>query len=179
MSLTEQQACRILEVTPATLKMFVATHRLGVTRKRTIRGVLVSYATAEVAALKREIQKDEEHFRTHYERERASSDSFEPELVENENGAAKHNGRNSFVPASTPVLERLLLLLEALTPSEHPKVAIERKLLLTLPEAAAYSGLSEVKLNQAVRSGKLKARKDLGKGYRIKRSDIEAFVKSL
>jgi excisionase family DNA binding protein len=58
-------------------------------------------------------------------------------------------------------------------------VAIERKLLLTLPEAAAYSGLSEAKLNQAVRTGKLKARKDLGKGYRIKRSDVEAFVKSI
>jgi excisionase family DNA binding protein len=139
---------------------------------------------AEVEALKREIQKDEERVRTRYDRARASYDLFEPELVDpelvdNENGSAKHNGRNSFVPASAPVLERLLLLLEALTPSEHPRVAIERKLLLTLPEAAAYSGLSEVKLNQAIRSGKLKARKDLGKGYRLKRSDVEAFVKSI
>ena len=179
MSLTEQQACKLLDVTPATLNMYVATHRLDVTRKRTIRGVVVSYDMAEVEALKREIQKDEEHVRTRYDRARASYDSFEPVLVENENGSAKHNGRDSFVPASAPVLERLLLLLEALTPSEHPRVAIERKLLLTLSEAAAYSGLSEVKLNQAIRSGKLKARKDLGKGYRLKRSDVEAFVKSI
>lgn len=179
MSLTEQQACKLLEVTPATLNMFVATHRLGVSRKRTIRGVVVSFARAEVEALKKEIQKDEEHFRTHYQREHASYDTFEPELVEHENGSAKHNGRNSFVPASAPVLDRLLVLLEALTPNEHPRVPIERKLLLTLPEAAAYSGLSEVKLNEAVRAGKLHARKNLGKGYRIKRSDIEAYVKSI
>jgi excisionase family DNA binding protein len=179
MSLTEQQACKLLEVTPATLNMYVATNRLSVTRKRTIRGVVVSYARAEVEALKKELQEDDEHFRTHYERARASYDTFEPELVENENGSAKHNGRYSFVPASAPVLDRLILLLEALTPNGHPRVAIERKLLLTLPEAAAYSGLSEVRLNQAVRTGKLKARRDLGKGYRIKRSDIEAFVKSI
>ena len=179
MSLTEQQACKLLEVAPATLNMFVATHRLGVTRKRTIRGVVVSYERAEVEALKREIQKDEEHFRTHYERAHASSATFEPELVDNENGSAKHNGRNSFVPASAPVLDRLLVLLEALTPSEHPRVAIERKLLLTLPEAAAYSGLSEAKLNEAIRAGKLSARKNLGKGHRLKRSDVEAFVKSI
>jgi len=179
MSLTEQQACKLLGVTPATLNMYVATHRLNVTRKRTIRGVVVSYARAEVEALKKEIQKDEELFRTRYERASAPYDSFEPELVDNENGSAKNNGRDSFVTASDSVLDRLLLLLEALTPSGHPRVAIERKLLLTLPEAAAYSGLSEARLNQAVRTGKLKARKDLGKGYRIKRSDVEAFVKSI
>ncbi len=59
------------------------------------------------------------------------------------------------------------------------QACIERKLLLTLPEAAAYSGLSEVKLNQAVRTGRLTDRKDLGKGYRLKRSEVEALVKSI
>jgi excisionase family DNA binding protein len=58
-------------------------------------------------------------------------------------------------------------------------VPIEKKLLLTLPEAAGYSGLSEAKLNDAIRAGKLSARKNLGKGYRIKRSDLESYVKSL
>jgi hypothetical protein len=123
MSLTEQQACRLLEVTPATLNMYVATRRLAVTRKRTIRGPVLYYDETEVEALKKEVQKDEEDIRARYERARASSSLFEAELVDNENASAHANGRNSFVPASAPVLERLLLLLGRLTPSEHPQGA--------------------------------------------------------
>lgn len=179
MAITEQQACRLLQVTPITLNMYVATRRLSVTRKRTIRGLVVSYDETEVKALKKELQDDEEFVRRQYVHGYSSSKTAEAEFVDVETDPPFGNGTNSSVSASAPLIERLLLLLEGLTPSDHPKVAIEKKLMLTLAEAAAYSGLSEARLGEAIRAEKLKARKDLGKGYRIKRADIEAFISSI
>jgi excisionase family DNA binding protein len=177
--LNEQQACKLLQVTAATLNLYVAKGRLNVTRTRTIRGRVVSYSRAEVEALRRELQEEEEYINKRYGRAKSSSKTVEAELIDVEGDSIRAQGTASFVPASAPVIERLILLLERLTPGDHPAVAIEKKLLLTLGEAAAYSGLSEVKLNEAVRAGKLNARKDLGKGYRIKRSDIERYINSL
>jgi excisionase family DNA binding protein len=177
--LTEEQACKILQITPATLNLYVAKGRLTATRTRSIRGRVVSYSKTEVEALKRELQHEEAYIREQYERAKYSHKTVEAELVDGEGNSTDVRGATSFVPASAPVIERLILLLERLTPNEHPKVAIEKKLLLTMGEATAYSGLSEVKLNQAIRAGKLDARKDLGKGYRVKRSDIESYIKSL
>jgi excisionase family DNA binding protein len=179
MHLTEQQACRLLQVTPATLSVYVATRRLNVTRKRTIRGLVVSYDQREVEALSRELHEDQEYIRTRFGQGKSSRHTVEAELVDFESDSTDAQETNSFVPTSAPVIERLLILLEGLTPSGRPTVALEKKLLLTIGEAAAYSGLSEVKLNKAIRAGELSARKDLGKGHRIKRSDIERYVKSL
>jgi excisionase family DNA binding protein len=107
---------------------------------------------------------------------------FEPELVGVDftaEGNGNGNGTNSSIPASAPVIERLVSLLEGLTPGDKPRVPIERKLLLTLPEASAYSGVSEIRLNAAIRAGHLGARKDLGRGQRIKRTDLEEYIRSL
>jgi hypothetical protein len=73
MSRTEQQACTLLEVTPATLSVYVATRRLHVTRRRTIRGLVVSYDKTEVERLKREIQEDQEYVRKQIGRDKHSS----------------------------------------------------------------------------------------------------------
>ena len=180
MPLTEEQVCRLLHLTPATLSFYVAKLRLSVTRKRTIRGLVVTYDENEVRELKREIHADHEFVRQHYAATRSSAKTVEAEIVEPEAGYHGHNnGANSSIPTSAPVIERLLTLLEGLTPRGDLRVAIERKLILTLAEAAAYSGLSEARLTEAIRSDELKARKDLGRGYRIKRLDLEAYVKSL
>ena len=180
MPLTEQQACRLLRVTPATLKVYVAMQRLTVTRKRSIRGSVVSYDEKEVKALRRELEADEEFIRKQYVAPKPSAKTVEAEIVEPEAGYhGRSSGAASSIPAEAPVIERLIRLLERLTPTGHPAVAIQSKLVLTLAEAAAYSGLSEPKLNEAIRTGELKARKDLGRGYRIKRLDVETYVKSL
>lgn len=57
-------------------------------------------------------------------------------------------------------------------------VGIENKLLLSLDEAAALSGVSRVQLNTARRDGKLKARR-MGRSYKVRREDLELFVTSL
>jgi excisionase family DNA binding protein len=61
---------------------------------------------------------------------------------------------------------------------QKPAVAIADKPLLKLDEAAALTGLSRQLLRQAIEDGKLKGR-IIGRGFRIKREDLDAFIKTL
>ena len=80
--------------------------------------------------------------------------------------------------------ERLIAALEALRPRQLPAAPaatlsdIAHKLMLTLPEAAALSNLSRNHLRQAIKTGTLKAQK-IGRGWRIKRADLDAYVSAL
>ncbi len=57
-------------------------------------------------------------------------------------------------------------------------VAVENKPLLKLDEAAALTGLSRQILRDAVKAEELKA-KLIGRAYRIKRDDLDEFIKNL
>jgi excisionase family DNA binding protein len=67
-------------------------------------------------------------------------------------------------------LERLVAALSA--------VPVADKLLLTLPEVQALTGLSRGILKEAIKAGKLKA-KIIGKSYRVKRGDVENFISKI
>lgn len=57
-------------------------------------------------------------------------------------------------------------------------VPISEKLLLTLDEAAELSGLSAARLRAAIGEGTLQGAK-IGRGWKIKKSDLKIFVKDL
>jgi excisionase family DNA binding protein len=57
-------------------------------------------------------------------------------------------------------------------------VAVENKPLLKLDEAAALTGLSRQILRKAIDSEELKG-KIIGRAYRIKRDDLDEFIKNL
>ena len=50
--------------------------------------------------------------------------------------------------------------------------------MLTLADCAALSSLSEHHLSEAVKAGRLKG-KIIGRGYKVKRVDLNAYVKRL
>jgi len=87
-------------------------------------------------------------------------------------------------PAADSALDRLAVALAALRPAvptsaPYLSVAdIAHKLMLSLPEAATLSGLSRNHLREAIRNGELKSRK-MGRGWRIKRADLESYVEGL
>jgi excisionase family DNA binding protein len=62
--------------------------------------------------------------------------------------------------------------------SHHVIVPLADKLTLNLQEAAALSGLSKQRLRDAIREKKLKAQ-IIGRGWRVKRDDLEAYIKKL
>lgn len=72
--------------------------------------------------------------------------------------------------------ELLASLLESRNTS--PAVRPSEKLTLTLRDAALLSGLSRGYLLEAIKAGKLRAEKR-GRGWNIKRSDLEKWIESL
>ncbi len=70
-------------------------------------------------------------------------------------------------------------MLAAFTAIAQP-ARLSEKLLLSLPEAAALSGIPVDKLRSAVKSRRLKAIADIGRGLgKIRRSDLDAYVRKL
>jgi excisionase family DNA binding protein len=50
--------------------------------------------------------------------------------------------------------------------------------MLTLPEASTLSNLSRGHLRDAIRGGRLKA-KIIGRGWRVKRADLDLYIRTL
>jgi excisionase family DNA binding protein len=72
------------------------------------------------------------------------------------------------------------ILRQAVTPQQTPvvNVSIADKPLLKLNEAAALTGLSRDTLRTAIDTKKLKG-KMIGKAFRIKRDDLDEYIKKL
>jgi excisionase family DNA binding protein len=66
----------------------------------------------------------------------------------------------------------------ALGGSNKSTLSIGEKIILTLDDAAALTSLSKHTLREKIKTGKLKAR-IIGRGYKIKRSDLDAFAAEL
>ena len=78
------------------------------------------------------------------------------------------------------VIDKLSSIIEGLLArgETQPSVPIADKLLLTVSEAQALTGLSKDVLRDAIQEGSLKA-KVIGRSWRIKRRDLEQYVASL
>jgi excisionase family DNA binding protein len=73
---------------------------------------------------------------------------------------------------------RYAAVLDAVEAHRKPRAELSDKLLLTLPECAALTGLSRGVLRAAIDTGDLKA-KQIGRAWRVKRSDLEAWIKKI
>jgi excisionase family DNA binding protein len=78
----------------------------------------------------------------------------------------------------TPDSRREFARMIAEAVATKPVFSLADKLTLSLIEASQLSGLSRGHLRQAIDEKKLKAR-IIGKGWRVKRSDLDAYVKKL
>ncbi len=85
------------------------------------------------------------------------------------------NDRN--VLARNFTLEFLEVFRNSLT-NQKTTVPIADKVLLTVNECRALSGLSEKRIIEAIKTGKLKGQ-FIGKGWKIKRSDVNQWVDDL
>jgi hypothetical protein len=72
-------------------------------------------------------------------------------------------------------------LVEAIASREQPRnepIRVSEKLLLNLNDCRLLTGLSEVNLRNAIKNEELKA-KIIGRGYKIKKTDLNEFIKNL
>jgi excisionase family DNA binding protein len=70
------------------------------------------------------------------------------------------------------------LLVDRTDNPRSASVRVSDKPLLKLDEAAALTGLSRQFLRQAIEDGKLKGR-IIGRGFRVKRGDLDRYIESL
>jgi len=90
-------------------------------------------------------------------------------------------GRSSTRAGGMTIEELALILGTVVTRAQPPapQIAITDKLTLTLAEAAELSGLSRGFLREAIGKKKLRGIRGAGRGFRIKRADLETFVRGL
>jgi excisionase family DNA binding protein len=72
-------------------------------------------------------------------------------------------------------------LVEAIASRDETRSAsiqVSEKLLLNVNDCRLLTGLSEQNLRDAIHDGKLKA-KIIGRGYKVKRTDLDEFVRNL
>ncbi len=85
----------------------------------------------------------------------------------------------AYTAGVSEVMQRLPAMLPP-APDGHVAAAIPvaDKLMLTLADAAALTSLSKDHLSAAIHAGKLKAKK-IGRGWKVKRDDLDGYVKKL
>lgn len=95
----------------------------------------------------------------------------------------RQDGTTAIVPSvpSVPSLDVFAQFVRAVvaeTGQDKHSVPTSEKMVLSLDEAAALSGVPRAVLNDARRDGHLRARK-LGRGYKVLRADLESFTAAL
>ncbi len=161
--MNKQEACAFLSVSERSLARYAAQGKIQVTYNKGTRGNVAVYDDADLEKLKEELAA--------------------PQAIRLASEQA--------IPASLAIrsmanmaefIERLQSrdesLITSLLHNQNSHVAIESKLMLSLPEATKLAGLSRNHLREAIRDHTLKAQ-IIGRGWKIKRSDLESYIKKL
>lgn len=128
---------------------------------------------------------DEDELRRFKEQMESAPNRIRPTVLPpSGDGADTSADMTALAPAGLSGLgERLTAALEALqirVAGPRPMVTVENKLLLSLVEASALSGMSVFALREAVKSGKLPVQKGIGRGLgKVKRADLENYIEKL
>ncbi len=187
-SLTKNQTAEALKVSPRAVERYVAAGKLAGFYERGKTGQVLMFDGAEVERFKAELNAP-------VQRGTVSPDTGRQSATEapTEGGATRSDSPDSkalarLVGGRTPEgaalvqAVRVLAELAGATGGDRgrqaPSVPVESKLLLSLAEAQALTGLSRQTLRGAIDEKKLKARQ-IGRSWRIKRHDLEMFVEKL
>jgi excisionase family DNA binding protein len=168
--MNKEDAASELGISVRTLQRYMSAHRLAFTMKRTKTGEVADFAPAEVERFRRELAGELTASVSHGA---VASEPVSPEAGES----------TALVPVgrSSDAGELLALIYQAARSNAKPtpaSVPIESKPLLTIAEAHALTGLSDGHLREAIHAGRLKG-KIIGRGYRIKRADLDKYIGKL
>jgi excisionase family DNA binding protein len=170
--MNKEQAAKFLGISVRTLQRYMSGHKIGFKMRRTKTGEEAIFEKEELRRFKQEMK----------EVTTTVKGSVMPlsEPVSRISEAEGETEQLAIAPAA--LMQRFAMMLQAVqaTPSAaiEPAVAIENKPLLTISEARKLTGLSDGHLREAIHAGKLKG-KIIGRGYRIKRTDLDDYIKKL
>lgn len=169
--LNKQQAAEFLGVNVRTLERYTQEGKIGGRyEKGKTRSVLV-YDEEELQAFK--AAQETKTYKPSVDSTPTNPDSDETAL-------------SKFVEVSQPLhlmegLNHLADVLKAIREEQEIDrltVPIHHKLTLSLAEASALAGISRGRLREAIKDGTLTAQV-IGRGYRVKRTDLEDYIDSL
>ena len=181
--MNKKEAASELEITTRTLERHMSAKRIAYSTHRGKTGDEAVFDPAEVARFKAEL-KGEIHAPAMDSGEAPTSfDNPRQELMrlsELPAGRFADMMARAYAAGLQEVVQRLPAMLPPASNghAEASLADLAHKLTLSLMEAAQLSGLSRGHLRQAIENKKLKAR-IIGRGWRVKRDDLEAYVKKL
>jgi excisionase family DNA binding protein len=155
----KEAAAKFLGVSTRTLQRYTTQNKISVTYRHGKTGAEADYNEDELERFK----------------EQQDSATYQPAHT-TLNGQSQALTLNQIT--TTTGIERLATVLQSLHPSLHQRVAIENKPLLKLDEAATLTGLARQTLRKAIDDKKLKAQ-IVGRAWRIKRADLDLYIKNL
>ncbi len=169
----KKQAAEFLGVSPRTLERYTTQKKLSVTYRQGKTAAEAVYDEAELQRFKDALEN--KTFPTRPAVEQKPGDEVQALVA-----SARATGLTEAVGSFK---DELIEALRALKPGGAPvtvAVPVSEKLMLSLKEASALAGISRDRLLAAIESGKLKASKDtIGRGWRVKRDDLDIYVKKL
>jgi excisionase family DNA binding protein len=163
--MNKKEAAEYLGISSRQIENYAKQNKLSVRKEKGKTGDIAVYDEKELRRLKAELD---------------SKRTIRPAVTTE---TSESNERRELIRASDSRLSdvpKIFDLVKALTDSKKADtiIAISHKPLLKLDEAAALTGLSRQILRQAIESGKLSGR-IIGRAYRVKRADLDAFIKKL
>ncbi len=178
--LNKKDAAKYLGISTRALEYHVKQGNIGIPqRMKGVTGDIAMFDEGELRRLKAKIDE-----------RRAPRPAVERDVPLTEESESTAMLRASTSGLSQPAMRELLerVLLTALGwQSEQNQGKQKRELtitelsakpLLTRKEVERFTGLSRDVISEAINTGKLKA-KVIGRGYKVKRSDLDSYVKKL
>jgi excisionase family DNA binding protein len=184
-NVNKKEAAEFLGISERSLERHTAQKRIGHTLKPGKTRPVLDYESAELERFKEEL-KAEVHRPAEVQADDPTSNQDTPTNAASDGGKALATfGGLSGPPARTLDFFGALLQMaraeaqaETQRDAQRPTVDVADKLLLTLAEAQALTGLSRATLRDAIEADELKARQ-MGRTWRVKRSDLESYIKKL
>jgi excisionase family DNA binding protein len=176
--MNKSEAAEYLGVSVRAVERYASSGKLASHYERGKTGKVLAFDPEEVTRFRAELE-------TPQEREATTSDA--PRQASNRQamtGAASTALARRVEPSGGASIElvRALQELANLTNDSARQVApivpTEAKLLLSLSEAQALTGLSRGVLRDAIDAGKLKAQ-IIGRGFKVKRNDLDKYIDKL
>lgn len=203
--MNKEEAAKFLELSPRALERYAKQGKLSVRYERGKTRPVALYDADELATLKAELERP--LYRPATTQNATNSDTKSETATDTENGKNETPGTTTnrdenqlarfgevvaispdTMDAAAHLLSRLLVMAQsqggqspstsARSEAPMPTLNLGDKLLLTLPECSALTGLSRAVLRAAIEADELKARQ-IGRAWRVKREELEKWVSGL
>jgi excisionase family DNA binding protein len=176
--MNKTEAAEFLGVSVRAVERYSSTGKIAARYERGKTGKVLAFDESELQRFKDELETPQERAPNAPDSHRQRAQIQAPTQPTGTALARRDGAANGFNIEVVRAMQTLAQLTNDNARQAAPTVPTEAKLLLTLAEAQALTGLSRGVLRAAIDTGDLKS-KLIGRGWKIKRADLEKFVGKL